>query len=109
MAWRPEIVDTTATAGEGVAELWAAVARHRDHLRSSGQLATRRADRLAQELRRVLLARAEVRIDELVAGEEFTTAVKALVAGELDPYRGGRPPVGRMSRDLRGPVRFDDG
>ena len=53
-SWRPEIVDTTATAGDGVAELWAAVARHRDHLRSSGQLVARRADRLAQELRRVL-------------------------------------------------------
>ena len=47
----------------------------------------RRADRLALELRRVLLARTEVHIDELVAGEEFTSSVKALVAGELDPYQ----------------------
>jgi len=86
-AWRPEIVDTTATAGEGVAELWRAVARHRDHLVRSGQLVVRRTDRLAQELRRVLLARTEVRVDELVVGEEFTTAVKALAAGELDPYQ----------------------
>ena len=86
-AWRPEIVDTTATAGEGVAELWRAVARHRDHLATSGQLVVRRTDRVAQELRRVLLARTEVRVDELVAGEEFATAVKALAAGELDPYR----------------------
>jgi LAO/AO transport system kinase len=86
-AWRPEIIDTTATAGEGVAELWRAVARHRDHLVGSGQLVVRRTDRLAQELRRVLLARTEVRVDELVVGEEFTTAVKALAAGELDPYR----------------------
>ena len=85
--WRPEIIDTTATAGDGVAELWSAVARHRAHLRDSGQLAVRRTDRLAQELRRVLLARTEVRIDELVAGEEFATAVKALAAGELDPYQ----------------------
>ena len=86
-SWRPEIVDTTATAGDGVADLWAAVARHRDHLRSSGQLVARRADRLAQELRRVLAARAEARIDEVVAGEEFATTVKALAAGELDPYQ----------------------
>jgi LAO/AO transport system kinase len=85
-AWRPEIVDTTATAGEGVAELWRVVARHREHLVSSGQLPVRRTDRVAQELRRVLLARTEVRVDELVAGEEFATAVKALAAGELDPY-----------------------
>jgi LAO/AO transport system kinase len=85
-AWRPEIMETTATATEGVAELWRAVARHRDHLVQSGQLAVRRADRVAQELRKVLLARTEVTVDELVAGEEFTTAVKALAAGELDPY-----------------------
>jgi LAO/AO transport system kinase len=86
-AWRPEIVETTATAVEGVAELWRAVARHRDHLVASGELAVRRTDRLARELRRVLLARTEVRVDELVVGEEFTTAVKALAAGELDPYQ----------------------
>jgi len=86
-AWRPEIVETTATGGEGVAELWRAVARHRDHLVGSGQLAVRRSDRVAQELRRVLLVRTEVKVDELVAGEEFSTAVKALAAGELDPYQ----------------------
>jgi LAO/AO transport system kinase len=85
-SWRPQIVETTATAAEGVAELWRAVARHRDHLVSSGQLPVRRTDRLAQELRRVLLARTEVTVDGLVSGEEFTTAVKAMAAGELDPY-----------------------
>ncbi|MFZ0251821.1 MAG: methylmalonyl Co-A mutase-associated GTPase MeaB [Acidimicrobiales bacterium] len=86
-AWRPEIVETTATGGDGIGELWRAVSRHRDHLVHSGQLAVRRSERVAQELRRVLVARTEVKIDELVAGEEFTTAVKALAAGELDPYQ----------------------
>ena len=62
------------------------MARHRTHLEDSGELATRRTERLAQELRRVLLARAEARIAEVAAGEEFATAVKALVAGEHDPY-----------------------
>jgi GTPase len=77
-----------------VANLWRAVARHRDHLVSSGQLAVRRSDRVAQELRRVLLARTEVRIDELVAGEEFATAGKALAAGELDPYQAAEGLLG---------------
>ena len=85
-AWRPDIVETTATAREGVDELWRAVALHREHLVRSGQLAVRRTERVAQELRRVLLARTEVKVDELTAGEEFTTAVKALAADELDPY-----------------------
>jgi LAO/AO transport system kinase len=85
-AWRPEIVETTATAGEGIDALWAAVARHRAHLETSGLLGPRRTERLAQELRRVLSARAEARIAEVAAGEEFATAVKALAAGENDPY-----------------------
>ena len=85
-AWRPEIVETTATAAEG----WPSLARRGPPPRppgASGQLAGPRADRVAQELRRVPLARTEVRVDELVAGEEFSSSVKALVAGELDPYQ----------------------
>jgi LAO/AO transport system kinase len=93
-AWRPEIIDTTASSGDGVADLWEAIARHRDHLRSSGQFATRRSDRMAQELRRVLLSRAEGRVAELAAGEEFATAVKELVAGELDPYQAANRLLG---------------
>jgi LAO/AO transport system kinase len=85
-AWRPEIVETTASAGEGIDALWAAVARHRDHQLDSGALASRRTERLAQELRRVLLARSEARIAEVAAGEEYSRAVKALAAGEIDPY-----------------------
>jgi LAO/AO transport system kinase len=86
-SWRPSIIDTTATTGDGVAELWSAVAAHRVHLESTGELATRRTDRLAHELRRVLLARSAARIDEVARREEFTSAVKALAAGEVDPYQ----------------------
>jgi LAO/AO transport system kinase len=85
--WRPPILDTTALSGDGLPELWGAIAQHRAHLRASGALVTRRADRLAHELRRVLLARSAAGIAELAAGEEFTSAVKALAAGELDPYQ----------------------
>jgi len=86
-AWRPPIIDTTGTTGEGVGELWEVIARHRGYLVESGLLERRRADRLAHELRQVLLARSALRIQELAAGEEFATAVKALAAGELDPYQ----------------------
>jgi LAO/AO transport system kinase len=92
--WRPPIVDTVAATGDGVAELWGEVARHRSHLRQSGELEKRRADRLAHELRRVLVARSEVKIDELAGGEEFASAVKALAAGELDPYQAADRLIG---------------
>jgi LAO/AO transport system kinase len=84
--WRPTIVETTAVDGKGLDDLWGEIARHRIHLHESGELVTKRADRLSHELRRVLLARSARRIDKLAAGEEFGTAVKSLAAGELDPY-----------------------
>jgi LAO/AO transport system kinase len=40
--WSPPVVRTVASEGSGVAELWEAVAAHRAHLESSGELAERR-------------------------------------------------------------------
>jgi LAO/AO transport system kinase len=86
-SWRPPIVDTVASSGDGLPALWDEIARHRAHLRQSGKLEQRRAERLGHELRRVLMARSAAKIEELAQGEEFAGAVKALAAGELDPYQ----------------------
>jgi LAO/AO transport system kinase len=86
-SWRPPIIETAASVGEGVEELWGEISRHRDHLRGSGELERRRADRMGHELRTVLMARSAQKVDELASGEEFAGAVKALAAGELDPYQ----------------------
>jgi LAO/AO transport system kinase len=85
--WRPPIVATVATDGEGVDELWAAIARHRAHLRSTGALETRRRSRLAEELRRVLTARVLERVGAVAAGASFEAAVRDVTSGALDPYR----------------------
>jgi LAO/AO transport system kinase len=85
-AWRPPVVDTIASTGAGVAELWGEIARHRAHLLENGLLERRRTGRVAHELRRVMVARSRVRIEEVAAGEEFSRAVKAVAAGELDLY-----------------------
>jgi LAO/AO transport system kinase len=85
--WRPPIVDTIASTGEGVEALWDVISAHRSHLVSTSEMERRRADRLAHELVRVLRARSAALIDELASGEEFTSAVKALAAGEIDPYQ----------------------
>jgi LAO/AO transport system kinase len=84
--WRPPVVDTVASTGQGVADLWGEITRHRAYLIEHGLLAQRRTERVAHELRRVMVARGRVRIDEVADGEEFSRAVKAVAAGELDPY-----------------------
>lgn len=84
--WRPPILDTTATSGDGVAELWAAIGEHRRFLSDGGRLEKRRADRLTHELRRVLMARLEARVGATAGAPSFDEVRKRVLAGELDPY-----------------------
>jgi LAO/AO transport system kinase len=49
LAWKPPIVPTVASRGEGVDELSKAVLRHREFLGSSGEGARRRLQRLEEE------------------------------------------------------------
>ena len=53
-AWRPPILQTTATSGEGVEELWNTVAQHREHSTTTGLLQRRRSFRLREELREIV-------------------------------------------------------
>ena len=85
--WRPPIVATSADRGEGIAELWTEVARHRRHLLETGELERRRAARLELELRRVLEARLAEDVEHLSGGEGFAEAARALAERTLDPYQ----------------------
>jgi len=107
--WRPPVVETVAVSGEGVEELWGVIARHRAYLYDSGALEDRRAARLAQELRRVVMARLLLQVEEVDAGEGFAEAVAALVEGRLDPYQaadrlleapGPEPAGGKAPRSM---------
>ncbi|HTX62896.1 MAG TPA: methylmalonyl Co-A mutase-associated GTPase MeaB [Acidimicrobiales bacterium] len=85
--WRPPVLTTVASTGEGVDELWDVVAVHRAHLSSTGALDRRREARLAQELRRALTARVLEDVRALGTGDSFDDAVRAISEGRLDPYR----------------------
>lgn len=84
--WRPPIVETVASTGKGIEELWAAVARHRAYLLASGELERRRRRRLDKELRRVLVARVLEQIEAIASGEGYAEALRAVADGRLDPY-----------------------
>jgi LAO/AO transport system kinase len=49
LAWKPPIVPTVASRGEGIDELKSAVLKHREYLASSGEGARRRLRRLEEE------------------------------------------------------------
>ncbi len=84
--WRPPIIDTVASTGDGVDALWTAITEHRAHLVASGNLEAFRRERLAREFRQILLARVEDELDELMAADRFAGVVADLSSGALDPY-----------------------
>jgi LAO/AO transport system kinase len=84
--WRPPIVSTIASTGEGIDELWKAITDHRSYLERTGELAERRHRRLLDELHEVLLRRVERKVGELEGGETYRQVREGVLEGALDPY-----------------------
>jgi LAO/AO transport system kinase len=83
--WRPPIVATTAATGEGVAELWAAIRAHRDHLTSTGQLEERRRSRVAAEITEIVAALLRERAKASDA-DHLDRLADTVAARDLDPW-----------------------
>jgi LAO/AO transport system kinase len=84
--WRPPILRTVASTGEGVSELWKTVRDHRAHLEETGLLDERRARRLADELHEIVARRLEERAFNACAGAEYDRVVQALQHRRIDPW-----------------------
>jgi LAO/AO transport system kinase len=84
--WRPPIISTVAQTGEGTDELWEAIGDHRRHLLDSGRLEVLRRRRLERELRQIVTARLEARVESAAASDGGAGVNDAMAAGELDPY-----------------------
>jgi LAO/AO transport system kinase len=84
--WRPPILETVATDGAGITELWDAVVTHRSFI-ESGQLDERRRARMRVELDKVLNAIVQSRVGALAHGNAYERQIDSLLAGSTDPYR----------------------
>lgn len=85
-SWRPPVVSTTATTGEGAGALCEAIEAHREHLVASGDLARRRRERLDAELHRILVERLRERAVALGEGARYERVRDAVAARQLDPW-----------------------
>ena len=83
--WRPPIVATAATTGEGVADLWAAIADHKAHLTVTGQLEVRRTARVSDELTEIVAALLRERA-KAAAGAHLDQLAAKVVARVIDPW-----------------------
>lgn len=85
-AWRPPIVPTVATGGQGVEDLWDAVLAHREFVGNSGELAERRSFRLREELREIVSRRLGRRAREICTGERWDQLTDDVVERVTDPW-----------------------
>jgi LAO/AO transport system ATPase len=85
-AWRPPIVKTVAVRAEGVDDLLAALAKHRDWLARSGEFRRRRHARAAAEIEAIALGEVRVRFAEVHGSAALSASAQRVIDGELDPY-----------------------
>lgn len=80
--WRPPIVKTIATTGEGIPELRAAIARFKAHSASDGRTRKRQEYRL----RELLSNRFLQRLERVLPAGELNRVIDRIAAREIDPY-----------------------
>jgi len=85
-AWRPPIVRTVASKGEGIDEVLAAIDKHADWLARTGELARRRRARACAEIEAIALAALRERIGDVHGSAALDALAARVVAGETDPY-----------------------
>jgi LAO/AO transport system kinase len=85
-SWKVPILRTEATRGEGVEELAAQIAAHREFIEERGTLAERRARNLRSEVLGIATSRMRRKL-EATAAEDPRTAelLERVVRRELDP------------------------
>jgi LAO/AO transport system kinase len=97
--WKPPIITTVGSTGEGIDELAARLDAHWDWLRSSGELERRRQARAREEITALVIAalRGHLAADAAQPGglDELAAAV---ADGSLDPFAAAGELLGQASR-----------
>jgi LAO/AO transport system kinase len=84
--WRPPIVPTVGSTGQGVEQFWQAVLDHRRVAEATGVLEQRRERRLQDELRGILVSRLDARARQLCSGSRYDDLVVAVLQRRVDPW-----------------------
>ena len=84
--WRPPIVKTVASRGEGLDEVVAEIERHHAWLESSGELEVRRVCRARDEIEAIALTALRERWGDVHGRSELDELAASVAAGESDPY-----------------------
>jgi LAO/AO transport system kinase len=92
--WRPPVLKTVATTGDGVAELWQSICRFRTQSQEAGK--SRASARAASRLREVLSHQFVQRLEGLLPAGELNRVVERIAAHEVDPYSAATALMNRV-------------
>ncbi|ANH40287.1 putative GTPase [Nocardioides dokdonensis FR1436] len=85
-AWRPGIVKTVASAGQGIDEVVAELGRHREWSQRTGELGRRRTRRARVEVEAIAVTALRRRWDDVGGRHELDDLAVDVALGRLDPY-----------------------
>jgi LAO/AO transport system kinase len=88
--WIPPIQKTVSTEGKGIPELVAAIARHVEHLRSSGDWTLRERTRLEVELEALIRDALMTRFHEDVPASQYEDVLEKVVQRNISPWEAVR-------------------
>jgi LAO/AO transport system kinase len=93
---------TVASSGDGVPELWDAIASHREYLEHGGELDRRRAQRAGEEALRIAAGSFGKALGEAAAAPANAGVLAALRAREIDPDQAAALLLEEVAREIAG-------
>ncbi|MDQ1627320.1 MAG: GTPase [Actinomycetota bacterium] len=84
--WRPPIIKTVASRGEGLDELVEALEKHRGWLEETGELRRRRRRRAAEEIEAIAVTSLRRQMGDPRRGPALEELAERVVSAQLDPY-----------------------
>ncbi len=85
-AWRPPILSTVASRGEGIEEVVDALDKHRRWLDDSGERSRRQQERAAAEIEAIAVAALRERMGDVHGFVALGALAQRVVSAEIDPY-----------------------
>jgi LAO/AO transport system kinase len=92
--WKPPIVKSAATTGQGIDQLWHEIGRYREH--SADERVTRQRARQEYRLRELLSHRFMQHVERTLPAGELERIVSRIAAREVDPYTAAADIMGRV-------------
>ena len=93
-SWRPPVLKTIATTGEGVADAVEWIGKHRAYLETNHLLEVRERARFRAELEMVVQRELMTRLLRGVNGAQIETLVEKIATREMDVYQAAESLIG---------------